>query len=54
MWGIPAYCIFHNKTLEIISKKRPKSYLVLTNITGVGSKKSRTYGKEIFEIVNGS
>lgn len=49
---IPAYMIFHDSTLKIVAKQRPKTKEELLQIAGIGSKKYDKYGEEVLKIVN--
>ena len=50
--GVSAFVIFHNKTLEEIVSKRPKTLDSLSQIHGVAENKLRDYGKEIITIIS--
>lgn len=49
---VPAYIIAHDKTLEEIAKRQPKSEKQLLAINGFGMKKLKTYGPDILKILN--
>ncbi|MBA3690550.1 MAG: ATP-dependent DNA helicase UvrD2 [Actinobacteria bacterium] len=49
--GVPAYVIFHDKTLAEIASSRPKDWADLSAISGVGEKKLDLYADDVLEIV---
>ncbi|MDD5070197.1 MAG: RecQ family ATP-dependent DNA helicase [Candidatus Omnitrophica bacterium] len=49
---VPAYIIFGDRTLEEITKFKPRSLSDLALIFGVGEHKLRVYGQEFISIVN--
>jgi DNA helicase-2/ATP-dependent DNA helicase PcrA len=49
--GVPAYVIFHDKTLAEIATTRPKDWADLSAISGVGEKKLDLYADDVLEIV---
>jgi DNA helicase II / ATP-dependent DNA helicase PcrA len=49
--GVPAYVIFHDKTLAEIATSRPKDWADLSAISGVGEKKLDLYADDVLEIV---
>ncbi len=51
--GIPAYMIFHDRTLIEIAQKMPTSKEELEDINGLGPVKIMRYGEEILRIVQG-
>ena len=52
--GVPAYTVFHDKTLHEIARSQPRSLGELRGISGVGTTKLERYGPAILEIVGGS
>ena len=50
--GMPAYVIFHDRTLVEIVNKQPKTMDDLSRIGGIGQAKLDLYGKQLLEIVN--
>lgn len=50
--GVPAYIIAHDKTLDEISRRVPKTEKQLLAINGFGLKKLKSYGSEILTITN--
>lgn len=49
--NVPAYCVFHNKTLMDISKEMPRDLSELKDISGIGPMKIEKYGDQILKIV---
>jgi DNA helicase II / ATP-dependent DNA helicase PcrA len=49
--GVPAYVIFHDKTLAEIATTRPKDWADLSAISGVGERKLDLYADDVLEIV---
>jgi DNA helicase-2/ATP-dependent DNA helicase PcrA len=49
--GVPAYVVFHDKTLAEIATTRPKDWADLSAISGVGEKKLDLYADDVLEIV---
>ena len=49
--GVPAYVIFHDKTLEEIAELLPKDWADLASISGVGPTKLERYGDEVLAVV---
>jgi DNA helicase-2/ATP-dependent DNA helicase PcrA len=49
--GVPAYVIFHDKTLEEIAELQPKDWADLAAISGVGPTKLERYGDEVLAVV---
>lgn len=48
---VPAYTIAQNKTLKAIAQEKPVTLTELRAIVGMGTKRVRTYGAEILDIV---
>ncbi len=48
---IPAYCIFHNKTLEELSEANIQSKSDLLQIKGIGTTTVESYGDGIIDII---
>ena len=48
---MPAYVIFHDKTLEEIAELLPKDWADLASISGVGPTKLERYGDEVLAVV---
>ena len=49
--GIPAYVVFHDKTLAAIAAAQPLDQRALLRIKGMGPAKFEKYGKTVLEIV---
>ncbi|MEP6477466.1 MAG: ATP-dependent DNA helicase UvrD2 [Actinomycetota bacterium] len=49
--GVPAYVVFHDKTLAEIADSKPKDWADLSAISGVGEKKLDLYADDVLEIV---
>jgi ATP-dependent DNA helicase RecQ len=49
--GVPAYVVFHDSTLREIAAARPRSLAELSEISGVGEAKLRSYGEAMIEAV---
>ncbi|MGZ3697954.1 MAG: HRDC domain-containing protein, partial [Bdellovibrionota bacterium] len=49
---IPAYLIFHDKTLGEIAERGPKSIEDLSEVSGLGPKKIELYGEKILALVS--
>jgi ATP-dependent DNA helicase RecQ len=49
--GVPAYVVFHDKTLAAIASARPTNLAELLRVSGVGESKLRRYGDEVLEVL---
>jgi ATP-dependent DNA helicase RecQ len=49
--GVPAYTVFHDATLQEISRRLPRSLDGLRGISGVGATKLERYGQAILAVV---
>lgn len=49
--GVPAYIIFHDKTLMEMSEIMPCSESTMRQVSGVGSEKFRLYGTQFINVV---
>ena len=49
--GIPAYCVFHDKTLKAIAEAMPASLDELLQIKGAGPQNVRKYGEVVLKII---
>jgi superfamily II DNA helicase RecQ len=49
--GVPAYVVFHDKTLVAIAAARPQTLNDLAAIPGVGPAKLARYGDEILDVL---
>ncbi len=47
--GLPAYVIFHDKTLRQIATQRPATLSALGTVDGVGQAKLERYGEQVLE-----
>jgi ATP-dependent DNA helicase RecQ len=52
--GVPAYTVFHDSTLQEVSRVLPKSLEELRNISGIGATKLERYGAMLLEVVRHS
>jgi len=50
--SVPAYIIFDDKTLKLLSNPTLSDVNDLINIKGIGPKKVEKYGKDIIDIIN--
>jgi ATP-dependent DNA helicase RecQ len=48
---VPAYIILHDSTLEELCLRRPSNIAELKQVTGIGDRKSETYGAEILQVL---
>ncbi len=48
---VPAYTIFHDKTLHAIAKDRPASKSELLDVSGVGPAKADRFGDEVLDLI---
>ncbi|HMC81557.1 MAG TPA: ATP-dependent DNA helicase UvrD2 [Acidimicrobiia bacterium] len=51
--GLPAYVIFHDRTLGDIAERRPATIPELLSVSGVGPAKVASYGEAVLAIVKG-
>lgn len=49
--GIPAYCLFSNKTLEALAELRPQNNRELLKVPGIGSARSEALGRDLLRII---
>ncbi len=49
--GVPAYVVFHDKTLAQIAELRPKDWADMAAIPGVGPAKLERYADEVLAVV---
>ncbi len=52
--GVPAYVIFHDRTLHEMLQHRPKTESAMLDISGVGQTKLDRYGGQFLEIIRGN
>ncbi len=50
--GVPAYVIFHDRTLEQICRVRPRTLDALLTISGIGPAKVDRYGDQILVVID--
>jgi len=50
--GLPAYIIFHDRTLRVMSQRKPQTEAELLDIPGVGEKKAAQYGEAFLRVIN--
>jgi superfamily II DNA helicase RecQ len=51
--GVPAYVVFHDRTLTEIAERRCRDWADLAAVSGVGPAKLERYADEILTIVAG-
>jgi ATP-dependent DNA helicase RecQ len=49
--GVPAYIIFHDRTLEVLSSMRPRDRETLGGIKGIGPRKLEDFGEDLLSIL---
>jgi len=49
--GVPPYVIFHDKTLQELSMKKPKNLNEMLEVSGVGEKKAEKYGEGFLKLI---
>ena len=49
--SVPAYVIFHDRTLRDIARLRPAAISELARVGGIGGSKLGRYGEAVLEIV---
>ena len=49
--GVPAYVVFHDKTLAEVARVKPRTIGALQLISGVGETKLARYGEDLLEVV---
>ena len=52
--GVPAYVVFHDRTLAEIATRRPETAAELAGVSGVGPAKLERYGTEVLATLAGS
>ncbi|MGZ8631454.1 MAG: ATP-dependent helicase [Actinomycetota bacterium] len=52
--GVPAYLIFHDKTLAEIAERKPRDWADLAAVPGIGPAKLDRYADEVLQIVSAS
>jgi ATP-dependent DNA helicase RecQ len=48
---LPAYVIFHDKTLIELAKSKPQNLDEMLDITGIGESKLRKFGQELLDVI---
>ena len=48
---MPAYVIFHDRTLEAIAATKPRSHAELLALDGLGEVKVQRYGDDLLSVV---
>jgi len=51
--GVPAYVVFHDRTLEEIELARPTTIVELAAVAGVGPTKLERYGDDVLAVLSG-
>ena len=51
--SVPAYVIFHDRTLAAIAAAQPQDLDALSEIDGIGAKKLERYGQPLLELLHG-
>ncbi len=51
--GVPAYVIFHDRTLAEIAAAQPADMGALSALSGIGAKKLERYGPALLDLVRG-
>jgi superfamily II DNA helicase RecQ len=52
--GVPAYVVFHDRTLADIAARRPQDWADLAGIVGVGPTKLERYADEVLAVIASS
>jgi ATP-dependent DNA helicase RecQ len=52
--GVPAYVVFHDRTLAEIAERRPATADELADIPGVGPAKLERYAREVLAALSGA
>ena len=52
--GVPAYVIFHDRTLRELAEMRPRSHGHLGMVPGIGSAKAERYGADLLAVIANS
>ena len=48
---VPAYVIFHDKTLIELAKVRPKNFEDMLEISGIGKAKLKKFGQTLLDVI---
>jgi ATP-dependent DNA helicase RecQ len=49
--GVPAYVIFHDKTLLEMARAKPRELRDLLQVPGVGEAKLERYGQQFLDVI---
>jgi superfamily II DNA helicase RecQ len=49
--GVPAYVVFHDRTLAEIAERKPTNRAQLSDVAGIGPAKLDRYGNEVLAVV---
>ncbi|MBC7171900.1 MAG: HRDC domain-containing protein, partial [Polyangiaceae bacterium] len=49
--GVPAYVIFHDKTLRELARRAPATLAELAGIEGIGARKRERWGEELLALL---
>jgi ATP-dependent DNA helicase RecQ len=52
--GLPAYCVFADKTLAELAVRRPQSIDAMANVRGIGPAKLEKYGPQFLTLISGA
>jgi superfamily II DNA helicase RecQ len=50
--GMPAYVVFHDRTLAEIAERKPRDWADLAAVAGVGPAKLERYADEVLTVVS--
>jgi superfamily II DNA helicase RecQ len=50
--GVPAYVVFHDRTLAEIAERKPRDWADLAAVAGVGPAKLERYADEVLAVVS--
>ena len=49
--GLPAYLVFHDRTLNELAARRPVNLVELETVPGIGRSKLDRYGQALLDII---
>ncbi|HSR24835.1 MAG TPA: HRDC domain-containing protein, partial [Candidatus Eisenbacteria bacterium] len=52
--GVPAYVVFHDRTLAEIAARSPRDLAELEQVSGVGPAKLERYGEQVLAVLDGT
>ena len=52
--GVPAFWVLHNRVLEAIARRSPRTLGELEGVRGIGARKVEQFGQEIIDVVQGT